>query len=235
MEAQTAVRTESLKELKEISDFEMEQPQVVLKWAINQFYPDIALACSFGAEDVALVDMIVKINPDTKVFYIDTNLLFKKTYEVIDRIVEKYKPNFIKYEPLLTVEEQASKYGDRLYEREPDLCCNLRKVEPLKRVLNGLTAWITGVRREQCPTRANIGIVEEDRKFNLIKINPLATWTSKDVWNYIRENDVPYNLLHERGYPSIGCEPCTQQVKPGEDPRAGRWKYHAKTECGLHK
>jgi phosphoadenosine phosphosulfate reductase len=209
-------------------------PQEILQRAFET-HKNIAFACSFGAEDVALVDMIVKIKPDAPMFYLDTDVLFAETYQVRDEILAKYSANLIRYSPLLSLEEQAQQYGEELWARDANLCCNLRKVEPLRRALSGLDAWITGIRREQAPTRANVGVVEVDGKFGLIKWNPLALWTDRDVWNYIHENEVPYNKLHEQGYPSIGCTHCTRAVKPGEDPRAGRWAGQMKTECGLHK
>lgn len=206
----------------------------ILRFALETI-DNIAFACSFGAEDVALIDMIVRIKPDAKIFYLDTDVLFPETYEVRDRIIEKYNPNLVRYSPLLTLEEQAERYGEALWAFDPNACCNVRKVEPLTRALAGLDAWITGIRREQAPTRAHAGVIEVDRKFGLIKFNPLAKWTHKQVWDYIVANDVPYNVLHDRGYPSIGCVHCTRPVKPGEDPRAGRWANFAKTECGLHQ
>ncbi len=215
-------------------EFEEKTPQEILEWAIKEFHPNIAFACSFGAEDVALVDMIVKINPETRIFYLDTNLLFKETYETIERVKERYRISPVKYSPALTLEEQAERYGDKLWEKDPNLCCKLRKVEPLKEALKDLAAWITGIRREQSPTRANAKTVEWDKNFGLVKVNPIVRWTTKDVWDYIMEHKVPYNPLHDRNYPSIGCEPCTRPVKPGEDPRAGRWAGFQKKECGLH-
>ncbi|GAX88409.1 phosphoadenylyl-sulfate reductase [Effusibacillus lacus] len=209
-------------------------PQEILRFALETI-DNIAFACSFGAEDVALIDMIVKIKPETKIFYLDTDVLFQETYEVRDRIAEKYNPNLIRYSPLLTLEEQKAQHGDELWAKDPNACCNIRKVEPLTRALSELDAWITGIRREQAPTRANAGVIEVDAKFGLIKFNPLAKWTNKQVWDYILANEVPYNVLHDQGYPSIGCTHCTRPVKPGEDPRAGRWAGFAKTECGLHK
>jgi phosphoadenosine phosphosulfate reductase len=209
-------------------------PQEILQLAFDKI-ENIAFACSFGAEDVALVDMIVKIKPDAKIFYLDTDVLFEETYEVRDQILEKYRANLIRYSPLLTLEEQAAQHGEALWATNADACCNIRKVEPLTRALSELDAWITGIRRDQAPTRANAGVIEVDGKFNLIKFNPLALWSNEDVWNYIRENNVPYNKLHDQGYPSIGCFHCTRAVAPGEDPRAGRWAGQMKTECGLHK
>ncbi len=215
--------------------FEKSNTIDVLNWALDTFHPNIAFACSFGAEDVALVDMLVKVRKDAKIFYLDTELFFKETYEVRDKLIEKYGIKPIRYAPDITLDEMAKNYGPDLWKREPDTCCGLRKVEPLKKALGVLDAWITGIRREQAPTRANTKIVEWDGKFNLVKVNPLARWTWKEVWDYIHKNNVPYNVLHDKNYPSIGCEPCTSPVKPGEDPRAGRWKGFDKTECGLHK
>lgn len=221
--------------LKLISDaFEASSPQDVLRWAARRFQGGVALACSFGAEDVALVDMISKIDPSTKVFCLDTGSLFPETYELMERVVERYHVRLLRAVPAITVAEQAHLYGDELWKLRPDLCCQIRKVQPLTSVLGGLDAWITGIRREQAPTRAEGGIVEWDSKFGLVKVNPLARWTTADVWKYIAENDVPYNPLHDRGYPSIGCMPCTGPVDPGEAPRAGRWPGSDKTECGLH-
>lgn len=216
--------------------FEGADPRATLAWAVERFYPEIALACSFGAEDVILVDILSRIRPDVKIFYLDTDLFFPETNAVRDRLAEKYSPNLIRVSPLLSLEEQAARHGAELWKTDPDLCCKIRKVEPLKRALGtlGLQSWITGVRREQSPTRANAQVVEWDAKFNLVKFNPLALWTGAQVWEYIRANGVPYNELHDRGYPSIGCVPCTRRIKPGEDPRAGRWAGFKKTECGLH-
>lgn len=215
-------------------EMEDHTPQEILRFALETI-DKIAFACSFGTEDVALVDMIVKIRPETRIFYLDTDVLFPETYDVRDRIQEKYNPNLIRCSPLLTLEEQAVKHGDALWASDPNACCNIRKVEPLTRALAGADAWITGIRREQAPTRANAGVIEADHKFGLIKFNPLARWTHKQVWDYIQANEVPYNVLHDQGYPSIGCTHCTRAVRTGEDPRAGRWADFQKTECGLHK
>lgn len=214
--------------------FEDKTPQDILRWGIDKFRGEITLACSFGAEDVALVDMIARIDRSVPVFYLDTDYLFHETIEVRDRITRRYGILPIAVKPHLTIEQQAAEHGPDLFARHPDVCCKIRKVEPLKRHLAGFRAWITGIRRDQAPTRANAGLVESDKVFNLVKFNPLAQWTSEDVWAYLRANDVPYNRLHDRNYPSIGCQPCTRPVQPGEDPRAGRWASFAKKECGLH-
>lgn len=215
-------------------EFENASPETVIRWAVETF-PNITFACSFGAEDVVLVDMLQKISPKTDIFYLDTDFHFKETYETRDRMVEKYGLEFVQVKPKITPEEQAAEHGAELWKSDPNACCNIRKVEPLTRILGQYEAWITGIRRDQAPTRANAKKVEYDTKFGLVKFNPLAAWTSEDVWNYIRENDVIYNPLHDRNYPSIGCEYCTRPVMPGEDPRAGRWAGSEKTECGLHK
>lgn len=222
-------------ELRQISNrFEERGPQDVLRWGIEQFRGGITLACSFGAEDVALVDMVMAIDRSVPIFYLDTDYLFPETIEVRDRIAAKYGVVPVAVKPLLTIAEQAVLHGPDLFGRQPDLCCKIRKVEPLRRHLGGFQAWVTGIRRDQAPTRANAGLVEWDKVFNLVKLNPLARWTSADVWAYIRAHKVPYNALHDRNYPSIGCLPCTRPVLPGEDPRAGRWANFAKKECGLH-
>lgn len=215
-------------------EFENASPETVIRWAVETF-PNITFACSFGAEDVVLVDMLQKISPKTDIFYLDTDFHFKETYETRDRLAEKYGLSFIQVKPAITPEEQAEIHGDELWKRDPNACCNIRKVEPLTKILNKYDAWITGIRRDQAPTRANAKKVEYDTKFGLVKFNPLAAWTSDDVWNYIRANGVIYNPLHDQNYPSIGCEYCTRPVMPGEDPRAGRWSGTDKTECGLHK
>ncbi|RAV10288.1 phosphoadenylyl-sulfate reductase [Paenibacillus contaminans] len=215
-------------------DLEHETPEAVIQWAIERF-PNITFACSFGAEDVVLVDMVQKISPKTDIFYLDTDFHFKETYETRDRLEQHYGLKFVQVKPAITPEEQAEKHGEALWKSEPTACCNIRKVEPLTRILGNYEAWITGIRRDQAPTRANAKKIEYDTKFGLVKFNPIAHWTSDDVWEYIRANNIYYNPLHDQDYPSIGCEYCTRQVKAGEDPRAGRWSGFEKTECGLHK
>lgn len=211
-------------------------PETVLAWALERFGPDeIALACSFGAEDVVLVDMLARLRPGARVFYLDTDLLFAETYATRDQVAARYPIRLDRYRPLLTVDEQAGLYGTDLWRREPDACCRIRKVEPLQRALAGLKAWITGIRREQAPTRRHARVVEWDSVWELVKVNPLAHWTGAQVWDYIRAHAVPYNPLHDQGYPSIGCSPCTRPLQPGEDPRAGRWSGTGKVECGLHR
>jgi phosphoadenosine phosphosulfate reductase len=218
--------------------FVAKSPQELLAAVVERYAPKVVLACSFGAEDVVLVDMIHRINPSVPLFYLDTEFLFPETYATRDRVIERYglqSQHVIQVKSLLTPEQQAAQHGEALWSRYPDQCCELRKVEPLARVLQGFDAWITGVRRDQSPTRATAQLIEWDQRFQLAKVNPLAMWTWEDVWAYIRVHEVPYNELHDRNYPSIGCTHCTSPVMPGEDFRAGRWKNFTKTECGLHK
>lgn len=214
---------------------EQAHPQEILGWAVDTFGHDVSLASSFGAEDMCLVDILCRVTSYPRVFYLDTGVLFPETYALIDNTTKRYgfRPEQIR--PLLTLQEQSEHYGPGLWARDPDSCCGIRKVEPLTRYLSGVRAWITGIRRDQTPFRANAQAVEADQKFHIIKINPLVRWSSTQVWDYIRDHDVPYNPLHDQGYPSIGCVPCTRAVKPGDDPRAGRWSGTTKTECGLHQ
>jgi phosphoadenosine phosphosulfate reductase len=224
------------KDWRVISDeFEAASPEAVLRWAIEEFGPDVAFATGFGAEGCVLVSMLSAISPGTRIFYLDTVLLFPETYALRDQLEARYGVHFERRATSLSVSDQAAQYGERLWEREPDLCCRLRKVEPLREMLKGLRAWVTAIRRDQSAERTHTGFVEWDRKFGLVKINPLAAWSTRDVWNYIAKHDVPYNPLHDKGYPSIGCVPCTTPVQIGELPRAGRWRGTGKSECGIHQ
>lgn len=223
-------------ELKSISDqFENAAPESVLGWAFEEFGDTVALATGFGAEGCVLVHLLAGINREARIFYLDTDLLFPETYALRDQLEARYGVRFERRATPLSLGAQAETYGGRLWERRPDECCRLRKVEPLREMLAGLRAWITAIRRDQSAARAGAGIVEWDAKFGLIKINPLANWSSRDVWNFIARHDVPYNPLHDHGYPSVGCTHCTTPVQIGEDPRAGRWRGMGKTECGLHQ
>lgn len=213
----------------------------VLGWAIRAFRPRIALASSFGAEDVVLIDMWWRVDREVRVFTLDTGRLPEETYEVMDRIRERYGIAIETYFPdraaVEALERERGYYSFRRGVEERKHCCGIRKVEPLRRALHGLDAWITGLRREQAVTRAAIPQVEADAAHGgILKVNPLVEWAEEQVWAYIREHDVPYNALHDRGYPSIGCAPCTRAVQPGEDIRAGRWWWEnpASKECGLH-
>ena len=217
------------------SELEFESAEVVLRWALNEFGPDVALATGFGAEGCVLIRMLSEIDRNARMFYLDTELLFPETYELIRNLEARYGVRFEARTSRLSLAGQAARHGERLWEREPDVCCQLRKVEPLREMLSGLRAWITAIRRDQTPARASARVVERDQKFDLVKINPLAGWSSRDVWRYIKEHDVPYNPLYELGYGSIGCRPCTTLVQIGETERTGRWRGFAKTECGLHQ
>lgn len=230
-------------QIKKIAE-EMEDQSAmeVLKWAINAYAPKIALASSFGAEDVILIDMMVKINKEkAKIFTLDTGRLNQETYDVMDAIRKKYGIQIEVYFPEQRETEEMVKIKgmNLMYESVENrkLCCEIRKVHPLNRALSKLDGWITGLRREQAITRANIYKLEIDSSHgNIVKINPLADWTNEMIWDYIHKNNIPYNKLHDSGYPSIGCEPCTRAVHRGEDPRAGRWWWENATqkECGLH-
>ncbi len=217
------------------NEFGTVSPEAVLRWAIEEFSPDVALATGFGAEGCVLMAMLSAIDPGMRIFYLDTDLLFPETYALRDQLEVRYGVQFERRATSLSVNDQAAEYGERLWEREPDLCCRLRKVEPLKEMLKGMRAWVTAIRRDQSPTRADTDVVEWDKRFGLVKINPLARWSARDVWNYIAKHDVPYNPLHDQGYPSIGCIPCTTAVQIGEIPRAGRWRGTGKSECGIHE
>ena len=209
-------------------------PQQVLAWAFETFGNRVAISSAFGAEGMVLIDMASRVHEDFRLFTVDTEFLFPETYSLMDRIEQKYEIKIERVFSLLTPEEQERIHGASLWGSDPDQCCNLRKVEPLRRKLGELDAWITSIRRDQTSFRKAAGKIQWDEKFELAKINPIADWTSKQVWSYLREHDVPYNSLHDQNYPSIGCTHCTRAIRPGEDPRAGRWPGLVKTECGLH-
>jgi phosphoadenosine phosphosulfate reductase len=209
-------------------------PQQVLTWAFETFGSDIAISSAFGAEGMVLIDMASRVRKDFRVFTIDTEFLFPETYSLIDKIEQNYQIKIERVFSLFSPEEQERVHGAALWARDPDQCCNLRKVEPLRRKLSELGGWITSIRRDQTSFRERAGKVEWDAKFGLLKVNPIADWTSKQVWSYLHEHGVPYNSLHDRNYPSIGCTHCTRAIRPGEDARAGRWPGTTKTECGLH-
>ena len=215
--------------------------QGVLEWAVKTFAPRIALASSFGAEDIVLIDMLTRIDRNARIFALDTGRLHGETYAVIEAIRERYGIGIEVLSPRPdAVEAMVREHGVNLFYRSVEnrkACCRVRKVEPLGRALAGLDAWITGLRREQAVTRERARKVEIDTDHDgLVKVNPLADWSWGEVWAYIRAHDVPYNALHDQGYPSIGCAPCTRPVTPGEDLRAGRWWWEqdAAKECGLH-
>jgi phosphoadenosine phosphosulfate reductase len=215
-------------------------PQEILTWTLEQFHPYVALASSFGAEDVVLIDMMAKIRPDACVFTLDTGRLPYETYDVIAAIRQKYPQLQLKvmFPDTVAAQQMVETKGINLFYESVEnrkQCCYVRKVEPLNRALVGLKSWITGLRRDQTANRADMQAIELDTDRNISKINPLIDWTNEQVWEYIRANDVPYNALHDKNYPSIGCAPCTRAIAPGEDLRAGRWWWElSNQECGLH-
>jgi phosphoadenosine phosphosulfate reductase len=181
-----------------------------------------------------LMHLVSQVAPQTTVFYVDTGLLFDETYALRDTLAERLGLTFKRLATDLSVEAQAAQHGPRLWRREPDACCEIRKVAPLRAFLKTQRAWITAIRRDQTPQRAHAGLVEWDRNNGLVKLNPLARWTSEQVWAHISDHDLPYNTLHDQGFPSIGCWPCTAPVAAGDDPRSGRWAGTSKVECGIH-
>jgi phosphoadenosine phosphosulfate reductase len=211
-------------------------PKEILRWALRTYAPRIVLACSFGgATGIVALDIAMKIDRRTPVYYLDTGLLFPETYALVERIAAKYGIVPLPVRPPLNLAAQARAFGEELWKRDPDACCSLRKLEPQSDFLAGYDAWITGIRRDQTATRRDAAVVEWDAQFGLVKINPFANWDQAKIWAYLRFYDLPYNALHDEGYASIGCTPCTRAVAPGEELRAGRWPGFGKTECGLHQ
>jgi phosphoadenosine phosphosulfate reductase len=209
-------------------------PQAVLRWAVDTFGPKLTMATAFGAEGCCLIHMLAEIEPNLRIFNLDTGYQFDETLELRERIKARYGIEVELVRPELTVAEYEAEHGGPLYRIRPDQCCHDRKLVPLRRTLVGYDAWVSAIRRDQTADRAVAGVVQWDAKFNLVKVNPLLAWTKKDVWGFVLKHDVPYNPLHDQGYPSIGCWPCTRPVGAGEDERAGRWAGTAKKECGLH-
>jgi thioredoxin-dependent adenylylsulfate APS reductase len=224
-------------------EMESGSAQAVLTWAAESFDPRFALVTSFAAEGVVLIDMLTKIDRCPRVLTIDTGRLPDETYAVIEAVRERYGVTVeVLFPQTEAVEVMTREHGVNLFYRSVQArkhCCDVRKVEPLARALVGLDAWITGLRRDQAVTRRDVQTVEVDEDHGgIVKVNPLADWGWDQVWAYIRAHDVPYSALHDRGYPSIGCAPCTRAVGPGEDVRAGRWWWEqdpAAKECGLHR
>ncbi len=206
----------------------------ILRVASERFAPRLVMATAFGVEGCVLIDIIGRNQLPVDIFTLDTGLFFEETYALWSKLEKRYDLRGRAVRPELSISEQANRFGEALWERDPDRCCEVRKVLPLRAALEGAEAWISALRRDQTPERAKAPLVGLDEKFGLVKVNPLVEWTTRDVWEYVREHDVPFNPLHERSYPSIGCMPCTSPVRPGEDPRAGRWRGSAKTECGIH-
>ena len=211
-------------------------PIELLKWITNNLPSNkVVMGTGFGPPGIVLLDMLFKVTHDISVFYIDTSFLFDQTYELRDKLQEKYGFQFLRLSTNVTVEMQVAQYGEELWEKSPDICCNIRKVIPLKNALEDYDVWITGIRKKQTEVRNKSELIEFASRFEVIKINPLIDWTHDEIWDYIKINNLPYNPLHDDNYPSIGCKQCTSRVCTGDDDRSGRWKGSNKTECGLHK
>jgi phosphoadenosine phosphosulfate reductase len=211
-----------------------ETPQTILRWAVERFHPRLTMATAFGAEGCCLIHMLAGIQPRVRIFNLETGYQFPETLALRERLKERYGVEVEYVRPEMTVQEYEEEHGGPLHVHRPDQCCYDRKVLPLRRAVVGYDAWISAIRRDQTSHRAVAGAVQWDAKFSLVKVNPLLGWTKKDVWKFIVAHDVPYNPLHDQGYPSIGCWPCTRPITEGEDERAGRWAGTKKKECGLH-
>jgi phosphoadenosine phosphosulfate reductase len=220
--------------IKFLDEAESRSAEDILDWALNAFGDKVAISSAFGPEGMAVIDIASRLRRNFRIFTLDTEFLFPEAYNLLDRVEQKYAITIERVYSLLSPEEQERRHGAALWSRDPDQCCNLRKIEPLRRKLSELQAWITGIRRDQTAARTSAKKIQWDAKFGLVKVNPIVDWTSEQVWGYLRVHDVPYNPLHDSGYPSLGCTHCTRAVRAGEDARAGRWPGFAKTECGLH-
>ena len=218
-----------------LTDVEIEllPAEEVLRWAHAEFGDRLCLTCSWQKQSSVLVHMVAGLGLDIAVVELDTQLFFRESYDTRERLVERYDLSLIQPQ-VMTVAEQHKHEGPNLWETNPDRCCHIRKVEPLVRALEPYDAWISGIRREQSPSRAGARKVERSDRYGVWKIQPLADWGESDVWNYIVGNDIPYNPLHDVGYRSIGCIPCTRPTRPDEEERAGRWAGSDKLECGIH-
>lgn len=215
-----------------VGDDVVEQARVSLRWAQQRFGERLVVASSMG--DEVLVHLASVAAPGVDILFLDTGYHFPETIGTRDAVAAVYNVHVRTLLPLVTLEEQAAEHGPDLWQRDPDACCAIRKVEPLERGLSEYDAWVTGMRREDAPTRKDIDVVGWDSRRSMVKLNPLAAWTQDDVERYAEDHGVLMNPLRQLGYPSIGCAPCTRPVAEGEDPRAGRWAGKAKTECGLH-
>jgi phosphoadenosine phosphosulfate reductase len=209
-------------------------PQEVLRWAVARFAPRLTMATAFGAEGCCLIHMLAEIEPRIPIFNLETGYQFAETLAMRERLRERYGIDVEWVRPETTVEEYEKEHGGPLYVIRSDQCCHDRKIVPLRRSLAGFDAWISSIRKDQTEHRAKAGVLQWDRKFELAKVNPLLTWTKKDVWSFVMKHDIPYNPLHDQNYPSIGCWPCTRPVADGADERSGRWAGTVKKECGLH-
>jgi len=209
-------------------------PQEILAWAVRRFHPKLMMATAFGPEGCSILHMLAQIEPTVRVINLDTGYQFAETLELRERLRERYGIAVELIRPDTTVAEYEREHGGPLYVHRPDQCCYDRKIVPLRRAVKGYAAWISAIRGDQTEHRHAAGVVQWDPKFDLVKVNPLLRWTKNDVWKFIVDHDVPYNPLHDQGYPSIGCWPCTAPVEEGGDDRSGRWAGSKKKECGLH-
>jgi phosphoadenosine phosphosulfate reductase len=215
-------------------ELEGKSASAILQWAVQQFFPRLTMGTAFGPEGNCIIHILAEIQPKVRIFNLETGYQFNETLDTRERIKERYGIEVEYIRPDLTVTEYEAEHGGPLYNSFSDQCCLDRKIIPLRRAVVGYDAWISAIRRDQTEDRGKASLVQWDAKFNLVKINPLLDWTTKDVWNFIAKNDVPYNPLHDQGYPSIGCWPCTRAVRNGEGEREGRWAGKVKKECGLH-
>jgi len=226
---------ELLEELAAASrELETATPQDILRWAVGRYAPKFTMATAFGPEGMTIIHMLAEIAPDTPIFNLDTGYQFQETLELREEVLRRYGIAIEMKQPALTVAEYEAAHGGPVYSHDPNRCCFDRKLSVLHQAAVGFDAWASAIRRDQSPDRAKAPIVGWDKKFGLVKISPLANWSKKEVWNMITAENIPYNPLHDKGYTSVGCWPCTRSVLPGEDERAGRWSGFAKTECGLH-
>lgn len=224
-----------LDELAEVSErLESASPEEIIRWGVDRFGDRLTMGTAFGPEGMTILARLSEIAPTTHVFNLDTGYQFQETLDLRDEVQRRYGICVELMKPEMTVEEYEAQHGGPVYKSNPDQCCADRKLAVLRRSTAGKHAWISAIRRDQSPDRARTPIVGWDKKFGLVKINPLSNLTKSDIWKYITDNDVPYNPLHDKGYPSIGCWPCTRSVLFGGDEREGRWNGFQKTECGLH-
>lgn len=211
----------------------LDYPEDILQWAVTAYGSRLAVVTSFQLTGIVTLHMLHQLGVRVDVLTLDTGLLFPETYTLMDQLQERLNINLIRIQPKLTVEQQAEQYGAELWKREPDACCHMRKVVPLDEALVGYDAWIAGLRRDQSKTRSGLKAISWDARNEKVKVAPLIDWTEEMCWTYIHAYELPYNALHDQGYPSIGCWPCTQAAS-SEDSRSGRWINHKKTECGIH-
>ncbi|PWH20333.1 MAG: phosphoadenylyl-sulfate reductase [Anaerolineae bacterium] len=214
--------------------FEQLPTQEIISWAFREYSPDLVMSTAFNPGGIVLMHLLKQQGYELPVFYIDTGLLFPEVHQLRVTLEQTFGIRFERVLPALSLEEQAKRFGERLWERDADTCCWLRKVLPLQHYLRGKRAWLTAIRAEQTETRAKAKLIEWDERYQVVKVNPLLRWSEDQIWDYIERHRLPYNPLHTQGYPSVGCTPCTSAIKNGEHLRAGRWRGKAKVECGIH-